>query len=157
MLYKEQTQVTDMENKTKIVVLHMKELIYTGIFVVLGIILIVLLVVMFKPDSQKKTGDEPAVSQYVAGVYSTSVMLNGSTFDVEVMVDEDRIESIELKNLSETVTTMYPLLEPSLEQISQQVYASQSTDNITYDEDQKYTSMILLNAIEESLKKAQVP
>lgn len=147
-----------MEKKTKIVVLHMKELIYTGIFVALGIILIVLLVVMFMPDGEdKKENSEPAMSEYVAGVYSSSVMLNGSTFDVEVIVDEDSIESIGLKNLSETVTTMYPLLEPSLENISKQVCENQSTDNITYDEDNKYTSMVLINAIDEALKKAQAP
>ena len=36
-----------MSSKTKIVVLHMKELIYTGIFILLGIVLIVLLISMF--------------------------------------------------------------------------------------------------------------
>ena len=35
-----------MSSKTKIVVLRMKELIYTGIFVALGILLILLLVYM---------------------------------------------------------------------------------------------------------------
>ena len=36
-------------SKTKIIVLQMKELVYTGIFVGLGILLIVLLFVMFYP------------------------------------------------------------------------------------------------------------
>lgn len=39
-----------MGSKTKIVVLHMKEIIYTAVFAALAILLIVLLVVMFKPD-----------------------------------------------------------------------------------------------------------
>ncbi len=146
-----------MEKKTKIVVLHMKELVYTGIFVALGIILILLLIFMFMPDKDKKQKEQAVMSEYVAGVYSTSVMLNGSTFDVEVIVDEDTINSIQLKNISETVTTMYPLLEPSLEHIAQQIYVNQSTENVSYEEDNKYTSMVLLNAIDESLKKAQVP
>lgn len=133
----------------------MKELIYTGIFVFLGIVLIVLLVFMFMPDKDEKEEKEPAMSEYVAGVYSTSVMLNGSTFDVEVVVDENNINSIQLKNISETVTTMYPLLEPSLEKISQQIYTNQSTENITYEESNKYTSMVLINAIDSSLKKAK--
>ena len=38
-----------MSSKTKIVVLHMKEIIYTAVFVVLGILLIVLLAFMFSP------------------------------------------------------------------------------------------------------------
>ena len=36
-----------MSSKTKIVVLHLKELIYTGIFAVLGILFIILLIIMF--------------------------------------------------------------------------------------------------------------
>ena len=36
-----------MSSKTKIVVLHMKEVIYTGIFVVLAIVLAVLMFIMF--------------------------------------------------------------------------------------------------------------
>ena len=42
-----------MSSKTKIVVLRMKELIYTGIFVALGILLILLLVYMFAPKGKK--------------------------------------------------------------------------------------------------------
>ena len=42
-----------MSAKTKIVVLHMKEIIYTTIFVVLGILLLVLLIFMFFPKGEK--------------------------------------------------------------------------------------------------------
>ena len=38
-----------MDSKTKIVVLHTKELIYTAVFALLCILLIVLLFVMFGP------------------------------------------------------------------------------------------------------------
>lgn len=44
-----------MSSKTKIVVFHMKELIYTGIFILLGIVLIMLLISMFTPESSEKT------------------------------------------------------------------------------------------------------
>ncbi len=40
-----------MSSKTKIVVLHMKEIIYTVIFAVLAIVLILLLIFMFRPDT----------------------------------------------------------------------------------------------------------
>lgn len=40
--------------KTKIVVLHMKELIYTGIFILLSIVLILLLISMFTPEKSEK-------------------------------------------------------------------------------------------------------
>lgn len=145
-----------MEKKTKIVVLHMKELIYTGIFVALGIVLVILLIFMFLPDDEKKD-EAPAVSEYVAGVYSTSVMLNGSTFDVEVTVDGNYINSIELNHISEEISDKYPLLQPTLDKLSQQIYVNQSTEDITYEEENKYTSIVLLNAINSSLQKAQIP
>ncbi len=40
--------------KTKIIVLQMKEIIYTAIFVGLGILLILLLTFMFLPDKDEK-------------------------------------------------------------------------------------------------------
>lgn len=42
-----------MSSKTKIVVLHLKELIYTGIFVVLGILFLLLLIIMFLPGKRQ--------------------------------------------------------------------------------------------------------
>lgn len=143
-----------MSSKTKIVVLHMKELIYTVVFVVLGILLVLLLVYMFLPDKKDDTTQE--TMKYVAGVYTSSITFNDSTIDVEVVVDENHINSISLKNLDETVSTMYPLMEPALESISEQVCETQSTDNITYADDNQYTSMVLLNAIKDALSKAEV-
>ena len=48
-----------MSSKTKIVVLHMKEIIYTAVFAALAIILILLLVFMFLPkNKESKTNEE---------------------------------------------------------------------------------------------------
>lgn len=41
-----------MSSKTKIVVLRMKEIIYTAIFIGLGIILVTLLFIMFRPKKE---------------------------------------------------------------------------------------------------------
>ena len=41
-----------MSSKTKIVVLHMKEIIYTAVFAVLAIVLILLLLFMFLPKNK---------------------------------------------------------------------------------------------------------
>lgn len=142
-----------MERKTRIVVLHVKELIYTGIFVCLGIALILLLIFMFLPQKDKKN-EVPTSSRYVAGIYSTSILLNGNTIDVEVAVDNNRINSIQFVNLSESMTAMYPLLQPALDNIAQQVYETQSLENINYPDDNKYTSSLILEAIETSLEKA---
>ena len=97
-----------------------------------------------------------AQAVYHAGVYTSPITLNDNTFDVEVTVDEDHINSISLKNLSETTTAMYPLMEPALDALSTQICESQSTENITYSEENKYTSMLLLDAINKALDKARI-
>lgn len=150
-----------MSAKTKIVVLHMKELIYTGIFCLLGVLFIVLLIMMFLPDKEKEITPEDvaaaAASQsslYIPGIYTTELVLGSQAIDVEVIVEKDAITSIRLINLNEAVTTMYPLLEPALDSICTQVYESQSLDTVTYTSDSKYTSLVLLEAIQSSLDKA---
>lgn len=142
-----------MSSKTKIVVIQLKELIYTGLFVVLGILLVLLLIFMFLPKDSKDNQAAPTMN-YVAGVYSSSLVINDNTIDVEVVVDEDNINSIRLVNLSEAVTTMYPLMQPALEDLTAQIYANQSLEGVTYSDDNKYTSMVLLDAITEALSKA---
>ena len=142
-----------MSSKTKIVVLHTKEVIYTGIFVVLAVVLAVLLFLMFGKNKNADSASADAI--YHAGVYTSPITLNDNTFDVEVKVDENHINSISLVNLSETTTAMYPLVEPALDALSDQIYTSQSTENITYSEENKYTSMLLLEAIDNALEKAR--
>ena len=142
-----------MSSKTKIVVLHTKEVIYTGIFVVLAVVLAVLLFLMFGKNKNADPASADAI--YHAGVYTSPITLNDNTFDVEVKVDGNHINSISLVNLSETTTAMYPLVEPALDALSDQIYTSQSTENITYSEENKYTSMLLLEAIDNALEKAR--
>ncbi len=158
-----------MSAKTKIVVLHMKELIYTGIFVALGILFIVLLFVMFLPGKDKTTdSDVPAREEsvpedvsptaadslYIPGIYTTELVLGGQVVDVEVIVSEESISSIRLVNLTEAVTTMYPLLQPTFDTICEQILDTQSLEGITYTTDSKYTSLVLLEAIKNSLDKS---
>lgn len=145
-----------MGSKTKIIVLHLKELIYTGIFAVLGILFIILLIIMFLPRNKDKdtTTIQPSNS-YMPGVYTTSLVLNDNVVDIEVTVDESNINNIRIVNLDEAVTAMYPLIEPAFEDLVIQICENQSLDGITYADDNKYTSMVLLDAIRTSLQKAE--
>ena len=143
-----------MSAKTKIVVLHMKELIYTAIFVGLGILLIMLLLFMFLPKKDKDNSVE--TMKYVAGVYTSSILFNDSALDVQVIVDENKINSISLVNLNETVATMYPLVEPALEEVADQIIKTESVENISYQADNQYTTIMLLNAVENALEKAEI-
>lgn len=173
----------NMSGKTKIVVLHMKELIYTGIFAVLGILFVILLVMMFLPKEESTgnntvgleesvdTGDTVAGIEditdstdisasaettitYIPGIYTTELVLGEQSIDVEVIVDKTSITSIRMINLDEAITTMYPLLQPTFDSICEQVYELQTLEGVTYSTDSKYTSLVLLEAIGHSLDKA---
>lgn len=150
-----------MTSRTKIIVLRLKELIYTGIFAALGIILLVLLIAMFLPEKNNNTTPTPSSdvpvpnnTTYIPGIYSTALNLGEHAIDVEVIVDSTNINSIRLVNLSDAVTTMYPLLQPTFDSLTAQIYEAQSLEGITYTDDSKYTCLVLLQAIEASLSKA---
>ena len=70
-------------------------------------------------------------------------------------MDQTGISSVELVDLSETVATMYPLLKPAFDSLSAQILETQSLDDITYTQESKYTSLVLLEAIRKSVAKAQ--
>ena len=144
-----------MNSKTKIVVLHLKELIYTGIFALLGILFLVLMALMFMPA---KTGEKPDLSQeksiYVPGKYTTSLQIGESSVDVEVVVDQSNITSVRLVNLTQVVSTMYPLMEDT---IADQICEKQSLTDIVYPDENKYTSQLLIGAVDAALQKAALP
>ncbi len=143
-----------MSSKTKIVVLRMKELIYTAIFIGLGILLVLLLLFMFRPKQ-----DAPASSdqiRYIPGIYSSTVIMGSQEVNVEVAVDADRIRSIAMVPLSDSVTTMYPLVQSSLENLTSQICDTQSLDNLTWPDESRYTSQVLLQAIERAVEKASL-
>ena len=153
-----------MSSKTKIVVLHLKEVIYTGIFVALGILFIILLLVLLLPGKKTSGAPEtPSVSEgeatptsYIPGIYTTSLALGEQILDVEVIVNQDAISSIRLVNLSESITTMYPLIGPAFDSLVNQIYENGSTAGLTYADENKYTSLLLIDAIENALKKAVI-
>lgn len=143
-----------MSSKTKIVVLRMKEIIYTAIFVGLGILLVLLLLFMFRPRQDTPVSSDQIL--YIPGIYSTTLTLGSQEVNVEVAVDSDRITGITMVPLSDSVATMYPLVQPSLQNLTEQICQSQSLENLTYSEESRYTSQVLIQAIETALKKASV-
>lgn len=143
-----------MSAKTKIWVFHMKELIYTAIFIILGITFLLLMIFMFSADRNPQVAEE-LVPKYTAGIYTASMMLGGNAVEIAVTVDEDYISSIHFRQLDETVLAMYPLMEPALEALSTQICESQSLENLSYSEESQYTSLMLMSAIRTALEKAE--
>ena len=122
---------------------------------VLGILLLLLLLFMFLPDKAEQPLPEVTeTAAYIPGVYSSTVQLGESTLDVEVTVDSNRICDVSIVSLNETVTTMYPLLTPALEEINSQLPNIESVDELTGSADNQYTSVILIQAIKNALEPA---
>ena len=120
-------------------VFHLRELIYTLVFILLGIILIISLVIMFYNRGNKQEKEENT-GVYEPGVYTSCVTLNSITVD----------------NVSNTITTMYPLVEPAFNDIANQIVTNQSLENIKFDDNSKYTYTILYNAIQDTIEKGKV-
>lgn len=142
--------------KTKIVVIQMKELIYTAIFVGLGILLILLLVFMFLPSRKNSasTKNPASAAKYNPGVYNSQIVLGDSTLNLEVVVDADQIKSVSFINLEESVATMYPLIKPSLETIEKELINGTAPENIPLSEKGKYTETLLIEGVKTALQEA---
>ena len=144
-----------MQSKPKILVLKMRELVYTGIFLFLAIVLVVLLILMFHSEKTPEKQTPISTERYTAGVYSSPVTLGDTVVDVTVTVDPNRIKAISLNHLSETTSTMYPLIGPTVKELEAQILEKQSTKDITWEATGKYTASILLHAIEKALDRAE--
>ena len=121
-----------MSSKTKIVVLRMKEIIYTAIFIGLAIFLILLFFFMFRSEKEAPAPTAESVSPavYAPGVYSASLSLGRQNVNVEVAVSPDRISAVTLVPLSDSVAAMYPLIQPSMDALSAQILESQSLEGL---------------------------
>ena len=99
---------------------------------------------------------DAAETSYIPGVYTSALPLSGYSVDMEVVVNESGISSVRLVNLDEAVTTMYPLMEPTLASVSTQLTGGQPLSSVTYQDENKYTTLILLETIQTCLDKAAV-
>lgn len=149
-----------MSAKTKIIVLHVKELVAAGILAALGLFLILLLVILFLPGKSEKespVGQSDAAPKYRPGIYTAQLRLGDQSIEVETILEADRITSIRLINLDEAITTAYPLLMPTMDTICRQVCENQSTENVKTESSARYTSMALLSAIQSCIDKGSLP
>lgn len=144
--------------KTRIIVLKLKKLLRVAIPVTLILALFILLLLLFVSPDNDETGNEitPTVATYRAGVYNSVISLNDSHLNLEVIVDTDHINSVRLVNLDEATSAMYPLMEPAVADLSAQLAAGTSLDEITLSESSKYTQTLLLEGIRSTLEKASV-
>lgn len=101
------------------------------------------------------SGTVSAGNTYIPGIYTTELILGSETANVEVIVSDHAITSVSIADPSETLTTMYPLLEPTMESLNDQLCEMQDPSQVTYSAETRYTSLVLLEAVKASLEKAK--
>ena len=141
-------------SRTRIVILQMREIIYTAVFVGLGILLLIRLFFMFWPDGKdenKEQADNGKTAVYEAGVYSKQMTVGDSVINLQVVLDEEQVKSVEMINLDDTVSAMYPLMKPSVESISNQLASGVSLDEVVLSDEGQYTEKMILNEVDSVL------
>ena len=73
--------------------------------------------------------------------------------NIQLSLDEDSVKSVELVNLEESVSTMYPLMQPTVEKMSKELAAGKTMDEIVVSEESQYTEKIIANAVSEILQE----
>ena len=141
-------------SRTRIVILQMREIIYTAIFAGLGILLLIILFFMFWPDGKdesKEQVDNEKTAVYEAGVYNKEMTVGDSVINLQVVLDEEQVKSVEMTNLDDTVSAMYPLMKPSVESISNQLASGVSLDEVVLSDEGQYTEKMILNEVDNIL------
>lgn len=129
--------------KTKIYVLKLKQIIKVC---VVGIIMIVLALFLVGLLTSKPT--------YSPGTYSAQIVLHNSPVSVDVTVSKHQIEGIALNNMNSTQEVFYPLFNSSIEEITDEIIANQTTD-IPLSQNNSVTGGIILDAVRMALEQAK--
>ncbi len=140
---------------TKIFVLQMKDVIRIGLFALVGIAVVIAVVIMFFPKGEDAS-PAAALSQYIPGTYSSSIILNSNPLDVNVTVSENEILSVEMTDMDNVQRTFYPLFEPEISDLASQVL-EQQTAEADFATEYPVTNGILKDAISSALAQAKLP
>lgn len=143
---------------TRIVVLQLRKVIYTAIFVGFAILALIFLIVMLSTDKNGKGRESASVSnqdehEYEAGVYTKEIQIGDATVNIQLSLDEDNVKSVELVNLDESVETMYPLMQPTVEKISEQLASGRSMEEIVISEESQYTEKIIVESVSQMMEE----
>ena len=139
--------------KSRFVVLQMKDIIRTGIFALIGLVLLIVLIWAILPRGGATIED--TFGTFVPGVYTSYIVIHNRPITVTVTVDEEAILDIALSDMAESQAVFYPLIQPTMATLTQQVIARQSTE-IEAPIETAMTSRILLDAINSALLQAVV-
>jgi uncharacterized protein with FMN-binding domain len=135
----------------RIFVLHKKDLIRMGVIVLIGLALVITAFVLLLSGSRK---DEAAATRFNPGTYSSTIILNNEPLHVRVTVSENEILSIYMTDMAEIQRVFYPLFEPQMQNLAEEILRYQSTQ-IKPRTDYPVTTAILHEAVRTALEMAE--
>lgn len=101
-----------------------------------------------------KTDDKEHKISYAPGIYSSTLTLDNGLIELEIITDKKQIKSAKIKNIDDDVKSMYPLMETAMKEIEFQLQSGTPLNQISYPQDSKYTYLILLDILNQTLTKA---
>lgn len=137
-------------SKPKFMVFKLKDLWVPVIVTIITVLMIIFFVSKF-------TATKPTFApqqDYTNGDYLAQISLDNADFDVAVSIHKNAITSVELRNMNAQAKVMYPLFEPSIDHINQEVTKTQSFDIAEF-EPAKETTTFLLDAVKEALSLSE--
>lgn len=150
--------------QTKILVLRKNRLIIGLCLLAAAALLVFLLLHKSSGSASSGAGNGTASvdefyrseASYRAGVYTCGISLNDTVLSLEIVLDRDHINSIRLVNLEESVATMYPLMEPALSALAEQLTGGVAPEDVVLNDETKYTQLLLMEVISQTLAKAEI-
>ena len=144
---------------TRIFVLRIKDIIRIGAIVAIGLVILSILAFFFLPGREPRDTPPPAASigaLYIPGTYSASIVLNDRPLNIFVTVTEYEIIAIEMAEMYESQRMLFPLFEPMMERVSDDILFYQRAD-IEIRNDFPVTTGILQKAVVAALDQAVLP
>ena len=133
----------------------------------LGILLLIVLFFMFgRQNSPKSESTQSNISNesstykndavYRAGIYESQFVIGENTINLEVALDEEQVKSVKVKNLDESVETMYPLMKSAVKDVSKQLSSGVSIDEVVLSKNSMYTEKLVLDAVKTVLDEQKL-
>ena len=140
--------------KARFVVLRMKDIVRTGIFILIGVVLLIALIWAVMPSRNAGDGTNMYdTGSFIPGTYTSYIILHNRPVSISVTVDDSHILDIAISDMDQSLEVFYPLIRPTMDELSQKVLTTQST-NIEARLETQYTSRILLDPINMALFEA---
>jgi len=144
---------------TKIFVLRIKDVIRIAAVVIIGLIALGVLAFFFIPRGESRVQPpaiQPSGALYIPGTYTASIILNDRPIDILVTVTEYEIIAVEMTEMYESQRLLFPLFEPMMARVSDDVLFYQRADIVIHN-DFPVTTGILQQAVVAALDQAMMP